>query len=66
MSLNKLDAILITTPHNFRYYTGLDSYFWESPTRPWFLIIPYNEKPIAIVPSIGTSALKKTWGKNTG
>ena len=39
MNKNKLDALLITTPHNFRYFTGFDSYFWESPTRPWFLII---------------------------
>ena len=64
MSKNKLDALLITTPHNFRYFTGFDSYFWESPTRPWFLIIPINKEPIAVIPSIGNSALKKTWIKN--
>ena len=64
MYKNKLDALLITTPHNFRYFTGFDSYFWESPTRPWFLIIPINKEPIAVIPSIGSSALKKTWIKN--
>ena len=64
MSVEKLDALLLTTPHNFRYFTGFDSYFWESPTRPWFLIIPLNEDPIAVIPSIGISALKKTWIKN--
>ena len=53
MYKNKLDALLITTPHNFRYFTGFDSYFWESPTRPWFLIIPINKEPIAVIPSIG-------------
>ena len=60
----KLAALLITSPHNFRYFTGFDSYFWESPTRPWFLIIPANKEPIAAIPSIGNSALKKTWIKN--
>jgi len=64
MSEKKLDALLITSPHNFRYFTGFDSYFWESPTRPWFLIIPANKEPIAAIPSIGNSALKKTWVKN--
>ena len=64
MSEKKLDALLITSPHNFRYFTGFDSYFWESPTRPWFLIIPANKEPIAAIPSIGNSALKKTWIKN--
>ena len=59
-----LDALLLTTPHNFRYFTGFDSYFWESPTRPWFLIIPNNKQPIAVIPSIGRSALEKTWIKN--
>ena len=64
MQDNKLDAILITSPHNFRYFTGLDSYFWESPTRPWFLLIPQDDNPVAIIPSIGKSALEKTWIKN--
>ena len=46
MSIENLDALLITTPHNFRYFSGFDSYFWESPTRPWFLLIPLNKEPI--------------------
>ena len=64
MEESKLDALLITTPHNFRYFTGFDSYFWESPTRPWFLIIPNNKDIIAAVPSIGVKALRKTWIKH--
>ena len=36
---NKLDALLITIPANFRYFTGVDTNFWESPTRPWFLVV---------------------------
>ena len=64
MEKNHVDAIIITSPSNFRYFTGLDSYFWESPTRPWFVLIPLLKDPIAIVPSIGLSSLEKTWIDN--
>ena len=57
----ELDGILLTTPQNIRYFTGYDSQFWESPTRPWFIIVPLSGKPIAIVPEIGESEFKKTW-----
>ena len=61
MKSNKLDGILITTPQNIRYFTGYDSQFWESPTRPWFVVLPASGKPIGIVPEIGESEFKKTW-----
>jgi len=57
----ELDGILLTTPQNIRYFTGYDSQFWESPTRPWFVIVPLSGKPIAIVPEIGESEFNKTW-----
>ena len=57
----QLDGLLLTTPQNIRYFTGYDSQFWESPTRPWFVIVPLSGKPIAIVPEIGESEFKKTW-----
>ena len=63
MQEKKFEMLFITSPHNFRYFTGFDSYFWESPTRPWFLLLSLNQDPIAIVPSIGKTALKKTWTK---
>ena len=59
-----IDAIVITTPANFRYFSGLDSNFWESPTRPWFLIISKNGKIKALVPSIGLSAIESTFIKD--
>ena len=59
-----IDAIVITSPANFRYFSGLDSNFWESPTRPWFLIISKNGKIIALVPSIGLSAIESTFIKD--
>jgi len=64
MQQHNLEIVLITSPHNFRYFTGLDSYFWESPTRPWFLLIPIEQEPIVVIPSIGKTALSKTWINN--
>ncbi|MDC3076383.1 Xaa-Pro peptidase family protein [Paracoccaceae bacterium] len=61
---NKLDALLITNPSNLRYFTGIDTNFWESPTRPWFLVIPLSGRPIAIIPDIGEKLFKKTFVKD--
>ena len=57
MFKDKLDALFVTTPPNFRYFTGFDSQFWESPTRPWFLVVPIEGKPIAVIPEIGLAPL---------
>ena len=64
MESRNLEMLLVTSPQNFRYFTGLDSYFWESPARPWFILLSQGNDPIAIVPSIGETALQKTWIKN--
>ena len=56
-----LDALLLTTETSVRYFTGFLTRFWESPTRPWYLIIPPQGKPIAVIPSIGQALMDKTW-----
>ena len=56
-----LDCLLVTNEADFRYFTGFLTRFWESPTRPWYLLIFANYPPITIVPSIGVHLLKKTW-----
>lgn len=61
MHTAQLDALLLTTEPNFRYFTGFKSQFWESPTRPWFTIVPLSGKPIAVVPEIGRVGLENTW-----
>ena len=58
---HNLDALLLTTRQNINYFSGFSTEFWESPTRPWFLVIPLSGDPIAIVPEIGESEMKKTW-----
>ena len=61
MQNHELDALLLTTETNVRYFTGFLTRFWESPTRPWYLIIPSKGKPIAVIPSIGEALMSKTW-----
>jgi Xaa-Pro aminopeptidase len=57
----RLDALLLTTEPNVRYFTGFFSQFWESPTRPWFVVVPLEGKPIAIIPEIGAGGMAATW-----
>jgi len=57
----KMDALLFMTEREFTYFSGFQSNFWQSPTRPWFLIIPAQGKPIAVIPSIGENALLLSW-----
>ncbi len=57
----ELDAILLTTEAEVRYFTGFLTQFWESPTRPWFVVLPLDGKPIAIIPGIGAAGMRETW-----
>lgn len=61
MAENDLSALLLTTEPEFRYFTGFLTRFWESPTRPWFLIVPAQGKPVAVIPSIGSDLMGQTW-----
>ncbi|MBY4891622.1 Xaa-Pro peptidase family protein [Rhodobacteraceae bacterium N5(2021)] len=56
-----LSALLLTTEPEVRYYTGFLTRFWESPTRPWFVVIPASGAPIAVIPSIGAHLMGQTW-----
>ena len=61
MSAYEFDGLLFTLPHNIRWATGFDTQFWESPTRPWFVLLPAHGEPIAIVPEIGAPQMAETW-----
>lgn len=56
-----IDALLLTTEADIRYFTGFLTRFWESPSRPWFVIVPAAGKPIAVIPSIGAALMAQTW-----
>ncbi len=57
----ELDALLLTTEAQVRYFSGFLSQFWHSPTRPWFLLLPLAGKPVAVIPTIGAAGMRATW-----
>ena len=57
----QLDALLLTEEHEVRYFSGFLTQFWLSPTRPWFLLVPLEGKPIAVIPSIGEVGMRDSW-----
>jgi Xaa-Pro dipeptidase len=57
----RLDALFFTTEAEIRYFTGFRTLFWQSPTRPWFLVVPVSGKPIAVIPQIGAHLMTSTW-----
>lgn len=61
MDLAGLGALLLTTEPEIRYFTGFLTRFWESPSRPWFLVVPATGMPIAVIPSIGAALMAQTW-----
>ncbi|PVA11801.1 peptidase M24 [Pelagivirga sediminicola] len=61
MAAAGLGALLLTTEPDVRYFTGFLTRFWESPSRPWFLVLPASGAPIAVIPSIGAALMAQTW-----
>ena len=59
LAAKNLDGLLLTTEPELRYFTGFLTRFWESPTRPWFLLIPQTGPTTAIIPSIGVPLMQK-------
>jgi len=57
----EFDALLLTTEAQVRYFSGFLTQFWQSPTRPWFLVLPASGKPIAVIPTIGVAGMRETW-----
>ena len=58
MHIKNVDALLLSSEAEIRYFTGFMTQFWQSPTRPWFILIPASGKPIAIIPTIGVPLMQ--------
>jgi Xaa-Pro aminopeptidase len=56
-----LEGLLLMTEPEVRYFSGFLTLFWQSPTRPWFLFVPSQGKPVAIIPEIGAALMQRTW-----
>lgn len=61
MAQQGLSGLLLMTEPEIRYFSGFQTLFWQSPTRPWFLFVPASGKPIAIIPEIGAALMRQTW-----
>ena len=61
MAEHGLDALLLTTAPDIFYVTGFLTRFWESPARPWFLVVPAAGDPVAVIPAIGAELMGKSW-----
>lgn len=61
MAAVDLAALLLTSPADIAYVSGFVTRFWESPTRPWFVVLPRNAAPVAVIPSIGEDLMARTW-----
>jgi Xaa-Pro aminopeptidase len=60
MAKSDLAAVLLTTPADVFYTTGFLTRFWESPARPWFVIVPASGAPVAVIPAIGAELMSRT------
>lgn len=56
-----LAALMLTTEPEVRWFSGFLTQFWQSPTRPWFLVVPARGKPVAVIPGIGAECMRRTW-----
>lgn len=55
------DALMLTSQADIFYVTGFLTRFWESPARPWFVVVPSRGAPIAVIPSIGQDLMARCW-----
>ncbi len=61
MAACDMAGMLLTTEPEIRYFTGFHTGFWQSPTRPWFLFLPVEGEPVAVIPEIGLPVMRRTW-----
>jgi Xaa-Pro dipeptidase len=61
MSLAGIAGLLLMSEPEVRYFSGFQTLFWQSPTRPWFLFVPATGKPVAVIPEIGAALMRRSW-----
>ncbi|MFW8595157.1 M24 family metallopeptidase [Cribrihabitans neustonicus] len=61
MAQQDLAGLLLMSEPEVRYFTGFHTLFWQSPTRPWFVFLPPEGKPVAVIPEIGAELMRQTW-----
>lgn len=61
MDSMELSGMLLMSEPEVRYFTGFQTLFWQSPTRCWFVYIPAQGKPVAVIPEIGAELMRQSW-----
>ncbi len=61
MAASGLAGMLLMSEQDVRYFTGFQTLFWQSPTRPWFVFVPAQGKPVAVIPEIGAELMRRSW-----
>ena len=61
MAEQGLSGLLLMSEAEVRYFSGFHTLFWQSSTRPWFLFVPAEGKPVAVIPEIGAALMRQTW-----
>ena len=61
MAQEGLEGLLLMNEAEVYYFSGFQTPFWQSPTRPWFLFVPVEGAPIAVIPEIGAALMRTTW-----
>ncbi|MDH3688394.1 MAG: Xaa-Pro peptidase family protein [Gammaproteobacteria bacterium] len=66
MTRERLDAMLLTSEANLEYMSGFSTQFaWNTPSRPWYFIMPRIGRCTAVIPEIGETNWRLTsWVQN--
>lgn len=66
MTVHKLDGLLLTSEANVEYLSGFTTQFaWNTPTRPWYFVVPRRGNAVAIIPEVGFTNWRSTsWCKD--
>lgn len=61
MTREKLDGLLVTSEANVEYLSGFTTQFaWNTPTRPWYFVLPRTGKAVGVIPEIGITNWRTT------
>lgn len=66
MTEERLDSIVLCSELNLEYLSGFITQFaWNSPTRPWYFVLPRVGDAVAVIPEIGDDNwLTTSWCEN--
>jgi Xaa-Pro aminopeptidase len=61
MTEQRLDGLMVTSEANLEYLSGFTTQFaWNSPTRPWYFVLPREGEAAAVIPEIGAGNWRAT------